>query len=145
MKYSLLSLTILTLGLISCGGDDTTTPSSNNSATYFPLSLNSSWSYTNESEDQTSQDNMFVFGTQQEGLMQSILKTARYFFHGEMGEFKSDELHEEAKAKMRDHYPQEAKAFATRVTAGAPLSRSAPSKTSSAAFLIIVARGSKLL
>lgn len=70
MKYSLLSLTILTLGLISCGGDDTTTPSSNNSATYFPLSLNSSWSYTNESEDQTSQDNMFVFGTQQENGVQ---------------------------------------------------------------------------
>ena len=30
-------------------------------------------------------------------------------------EFKSDELHEEAKAKMRDHYPQNAKSFATRV------------------------------
>jgi hypothetical protein len=69
MKYSLLSLTILTLGLISCGDDDTT-PSSNNTAAYFPLSLNSSWSYTNESEDQISQDNMFVFGTQQENGVQ---------------------------------------------------------------------------
>jgi hypothetical protein len=69
MKYSLLSLTILTLGLISCGDDDTT-PISNNTATYFPLSLNSSWSYTNESEDQISQDNMFVFGTQQENGVQ---------------------------------------------------------------------------
>jgi len=69
MKYSLLSLTILTLGLISCGDDDTT-PSSNNTAAYFPLSLNSSWSYTNESEDQISQNNMFVFGTQQENGVQ---------------------------------------------------------------------------
>ena len=69
MKYSLLSLTILTLGLISCGDDDAT-PNSNNTAAYFPLSLNSSWSYTNESEDQISQDNMFVFGTQQENGVQ---------------------------------------------------------------------------
>jgi hypothetical protein len=69
MKYSLLSLTILTLGLISCGDDDTT-PNSNNTAAYFPLSSNSSWSYTNESEDQNSQDNMFVVGTQQENGVQ---------------------------------------------------------------------------
>ena len=69
MKYSLLSLTMLTLGLISCGDDDTT-PSINNTAEYFPLSSNSSWSYTNESEDQNSQDNMFVFGTQQENGVQ---------------------------------------------------------------------------
>ena len=69
MKYSLLSLTMLTLGLISCGDDDTT-PSINNTAAYFPLSSNSSWSYTNESEDQNSQDNMFVFGTQQENGVQ---------------------------------------------------------------------------
>ena len=69
MKYSLLSLTILTLGLISCGDDDTT-PSINNTAAYFPLSSNSSWSYTNESEDQNSQDNMFVVGTQQDNGVQ---------------------------------------------------------------------------
>ena len=60
---------MLTLGLISCGDDDAT-PNSNNTAAYFPLSLNSSWSYTNESEDQNSQDNMFVFGTQQENGVQ---------------------------------------------------------------------------
>ncbi len=69
MKYSLLSLTMLTLGLISCGDDDTT-PNTNNTAAYFPLNLNSSWSYTNESEDQISQDNMFVVGTQQENGVQ---------------------------------------------------------------------------
>lgn len=69
MKYSLLSLTIVTLGLISCGEDDTP-PNTNNTAEYFPLSLNSSWSYTNESEGQNSQDNMFVFGTQQEDGVQ---------------------------------------------------------------------------
>lgn len=69
MKYSLLSLTILTLGLISCGEDDTP-PSINNTAAYFPLSSNSSWSYTNESENQNNQDNMFVVGTQQENGVQ---------------------------------------------------------------------------
>lgn len=69
MKYSLLSLTILTLGLISCGEDDTS-PSINNTAAYFPLSSNSSWSYTNESENQNNQDNMFVVGTQQENGVQ---------------------------------------------------------------------------
>ena len=69
MKYSLLSLTMLTLGLISCGEDDTP-PSINNTAEYFPLSSNSSWSYTNESEDQISQDNMFVVGTQQDNGVQ---------------------------------------------------------------------------
>ena len=69
MKYSLLSLTMLTLGLISCGDDDTT-PNTNNTAAYFPLNLNSSWSYTNESEDQISQDNMFVVGTQQDNGVQ---------------------------------------------------------------------------
>jgi hypothetical protein len=69
MKYSLLSLTILTLGLISCGEDDTL-PNIYNTVEYFPLSLNSSWSYTNESEGQNSQDNMFVFGTQQENGVQ---------------------------------------------------------------------------
>ncbi len=69
MKNSLLSLTIVTLGLISCGEDDTP-PNNNNTAEYFPLSLNSSWSYTNESEGQNSQDNMFVFGTQQENGVQ---------------------------------------------------------------------------
>ena len=69
MKYSLLILTVVTLGLISCGEDDTP-PSINNTAEYFPLSLNSSWSYTNESENQNNQDNMFVFGTQQENGVQ---------------------------------------------------------------------------
>ena len=69
MKYSLLSLTILTLGLISCGEDDTP-PSINNTAAYFPLSSNSSWSYTNESENQNNQDNMFVVGTQLENGVQ---------------------------------------------------------------------------
>ena len=69
MKYHLISLTFLTLGLISCGGDDTS-PNTNNTQEYFPLNLNSSWSYTNESEGQNSQDNMFVVGTQQENGVQ---------------------------------------------------------------------------
>ena len=65
MKYSLLSLTVLALCLISCGEDDAP-QNNNNTAEYFPLSANSSWSYNNESENQNSQDNMFVVGTQQE-------------------------------------------------------------------------------
>ena len=69
MKYHLISLTFLTLGLISCGADDTS-PNTNNTQEYFPLNLNSSWSYTNESEGQNSQDTMFVVGTQEENGVQ---------------------------------------------------------------------------
>lgn len=43
-------------------------------------------------EENTGDPLIIWTGTPQEGLMQSILKTARYAFNGEMGKFKSDKL-----------------------------------------------------
>lgn len=74
MKYSVLSLAVFTICLLSCGEEDA--PQNNNTAAYFPLSANSLWTYSNESENQSSQDNMFVVGTQQEqGLQYTNLDT----------------------------------------------------------------------
>ncbi|MGK0385855.1 MAG: hypothetical protein ACI849_000460 [Patiriisocius sp.] len=67
MRKIILSLSLIVSSLMSCGSDDDASNNNNtaNTTDYFPLTANTSWTYSNSGEDLENQDTMFVNGTEQ--------------------------------------------------------------------------------
>jgi hypothetical protein len=86
MKYFLLSLSLVTTSLISCGNDDNDDNlCCSNTTDYFPLTANSTWAFTNDTENIVTEDNMYVSGTEQSnGVEYTNLETQNGITNGFM-------------------------------------------------------------
>ena len=65
MKKTILVFTLVSFGLLSCGGDDASNDNTTEEiANYFPLTQGTYWTYNNVSQDTQTRDSLYVAGTE---------------------------------------------------------------------------------